>query len=320
MIPETPAAVLFTSLIKLFFLSAVGYGAVRIRILPIRAIEALSKFVINVTLPVLIIVTMGQQLDLSMIGIMGLGVAVALALNGGSLVLAFIARRGFIPKDDPARNSFVSLSAIQNAGYLPIPLVTAVLPEELQAYGLLLVFFYMLVMNPLFWSVGVWLITGGSSKDWRASARNAINPPLIALSLGLLFLVPQVKATFTSLRVVTDVMTIIGNATIPLVLIILGGSFGEGISLRGGGVRFIAVSTVIKMIIVPVSALSVVKLMNPEYVFGLVLILEASMPAAMNHIVVARGYGGDVALISRTLFVHYALSVVTVPFFLYLGT
>jgi len=39
---------------------------------------------------------------------------------------------------------------------------------------------------------------------------------------------------------------------------------------------------------------------------------------AMNHIVVAQEYGGDVALASRALFVQYLLALITVPVFLLL--
>jgi predicted permease len=317
MTPEIHTAVLATSFAKLFLLSAIGYVAVRIGILPTRAIKGLSKLVINVTLPSLIIVTMGRHLDPSMIGLMGFSVVVAFMMNSGGFVLALIARRLFIKKDDQSRNLFVSLSAIQNAGFLPIPLITAILPEETQAYGLLLVFFYMFVMNPLLWSVGISLITGDMSKGLRSNARKVLNPPFIALSLGVLFMVPQVKAAFISLDVITGLLTTIGKPTIPLALIILGGSFGEKLSLRGGGLRMIAVSTAVKMIAVPLCVIGAVILTGPEYIFGLVLIIEASMPAAVNHIVIVRSFGGDIALTTRALFVQYALSVVTVPLFLF---
>ena len=230
MIPETQTAVVATSLARLFLLSAIGYGVVRIGILPARAIKGLSKLVVNVTLPSLIVVTMGRHLDASMIGHMGVTVAVAFMMNSCGFIMALISRRLFIKRDDPSRNLFISLSAIQNAGFLPIPLVTAILPEDRRAYGLLLIFFFMFVMNPLLWSIGISLITGDIAEGWRSNARKVMNPPFIALLLGVLFMVPQIKTAFLSVDVVTNILTIIGKPTIPLALFILGGSFGEKLS------------------------------------------------------------------------------------------
>jgi len=47
-------------------------------------------------------------------------------------------------------------------------------------------------------------------------------------------------------------------------------------------------------------------------------LLQAAMPAAMNHIVVARQYHGNIPLTCRALFAQYLLSLLTVPFFLLL--
>jgi predicted permease len=310
--------ILLQAITKLFLLSAVGYFVVRLRIVSTNAIQTVSRFVILISLPALIITTLAMRLDSSMLGILGVGVLAALALNGGSFLSAFLFRKIFIPRHEEARGLFLSLSAIQNAGYLPIPLVVAVLPEELRSEGLLLIFFYMVVMNPLFWSLGVRLISGGSERNWRENVSQILNPPLIAMVLGLLFLLPPVKSGFTALPFVSDVLTLIGKTTIPLVMVVLGGSFGSGLSLRGAGGRIICMAALVKLVVTPLVALLAAVWFSPSPIFGFVFVLEAAMPAAMNHIVAARHYGGDTPLIARALFVQYAMSVVTVPLFLYL--
>jgi predicted permease len=78
------------------------------------------------------------------------------------------------------------------------------------------------------------------------------------------------------------------------------------------------ISALVKMMIIPVLVLLFVKVFEMNRIFGFVLVLQAAMPAAMNHIVVAREYGGNIPLTARTLFFHYVLSIVTVPIFLYL--
>jgi predicted permease len=253
-----------------------------------------------------------------MLGLLGLGGLASLLLNSASILLALLFRRLFISRHEQGRNLFLSLSAIQNSGYLPIPLVIAVLPEHLRPQGLLLTFVYIMTMGLLFWSLGVWLVTEGSVADWRENLRKVINPPIIALLSGFLFLIPPIKTGFDNAPVLREALSLIGNTTIPLVMFVLGGSFGSGITLKGNGGRIIGISALVKLAAIPLAALIVVKALAVEHTFGFVLVLQAAMPAAMNHIVVAREYKGNVPLIARALFVHYLVSITTIPLFLYL--
>jgi predicted permease len=318
MLPETSLTVLLESIAKLFLISAVGYLSVRFRVLSAGTIEALSKFIISISLPCLIIATVGINLHYNMLGLLGLGGLASLVLNGGSMLLALLFRRLFISRHEQGRNLFLSLSAIQNSGYLPIPLIIAVLPEHLRPQGLLLTFVYIMTMGLLFWSLGVWLVTEGSAADWRGNLRKVINPPIIALLSSFLFLMPSIKTGFDNAPFLSESLSLIGNTTIPLVMFVLGGSFGSATTLRGNGGRIIGISALVKLAVTPLAALLVVKALAVEHTFGFVLVLQAAMPAAMNHIVVAREYKGDVPLIARALFVHYMVSIITIPLFLYL--
>jgi predicted permease len=173
-------------------------------------------------------------------------------------------------------------------------------------------------MGLLFWSLGVWLVTEGSAADWRGNLRKVINPPIIALLSSFLFLLPPIKTGFDNAPVLRESLSLIGNTTIPLVMFVLGGSFGNTITFRGNGGRIIGISALVKLAVTPLAALLVVKALAVEHTFGFVLVLQAAMPAAMNHIVVAREYKGNVPLIARALFVHYLVSITTIPLFLYL--
>jgi predicted permease len=158
-------------------MSLLGYLLVRFRILSPGIIKTISKFIITVSLPCLIIATVGTNLHYDMLGILALGSLAALGLGITGIAFALVFRRLFIPPQEQGRKLFISLCSMQNSGYLPIPLVAAVLPEQLIPEGLLLTFVYIMVMGALFWSLGVRLITEGTAKDWRENIRNIANPP-----------------------------------------------------------------------------------------------------------------------------------------------
>jgi predicted permease len=243
--------------------------------------------------------------------------AAALVLNILSIAIAYLFRWITVPRGTQGRRLFLSLSAMQNSGYLPIPLAAAVLPEDLIPLGLLLIFVYMLVMGLIFWSAGIWLITEGSARDWRENIRKTINPPIITMLLGLLFLWAPVREGFKSLPALQESLDLIGNTTIPLVMFVLGGSLGDRTSMKKTGGIVTGISALVKLAAVPACALLAIRFIPMERTFAFVLVLQAAMPAALNHIVIARGYGGNVPLTAGALSVQYILSLATVPFFLY---
>jgi len=310
-------SVLLQSICKLFLISFLGYSAVRCKILSSQAVACLSKFVIAIALPCLIISTLGNDLEYSLLPQMALCLATALGLNLLGFALALIGRKLIMSKDQPGYRLFLSLAAMQNSGYLPIPLVTAVLPKEQHATGLLFTFVYMLVMGFIFWSLGVWLIgRNNAPTGFKQNLRNMENPPMMAMLVCLLFLFPPVKSAFDALPLLQETLNIVGSTTIPLVLIVLGGSLAEKLPPLNTGRLMIAGASGLKLIVIPAMVLFAISMVRPDPVFAFVMMLQSSMPAAMNHIVVAQEYDGNVQLTSRALFVQYILALFTVPFFL----
>jgi len=317
MVHETTSTVIFYALLKLFFISLTGYVSVSKGLIKARTIDGISRFIITISLPALIISTLGTNLHRHLLDEMALCFAAAFLLNVLGISIAHLFRWTALPRGMKDRGLFLSLSAFQNSGYLPIPLAAAVLPKDLLPHGLILIFVYMLVMGLIFWSAGIWLITEGSARDWRENMRKTANPPIITLLLGFLFLWSPVREGFQSLPALRDSLDLIGNTTIPLVMFVLGGSLRDQTLMKGSGGIVAGISSLVKLAVVPAFALLAVGFIPMERTFAFVLVLQAAMPAALNHIVVARKYGGNVPLTARTLFVQYLLSLATIPLFLY---
>jgi predicted permease len=316
---QQPANVIILQAVgRLFLISCIGYLAVRLRLLSIGTISCLSRFVIAIALPSLILSTLARELHYELLPGMARCLVSGVLLNGLGLAIALAARRLFIPAAQPGRRPFLSLAALQNSGYLPIPLTAAILPADHRAAGLLLVFVYIFVMGFIFWSLGVRLIARSrATPGLAANLRQVANPPLVAMLAGLFFLFPPVQAGYARLSLLQEGLAAVGNTTIPLVLIILGGSFAA----RTGASydrHIVTLAAVIKLVVIPSIALAMAVLFSPDRIFAFALILQAAMPAAMNHIVVAQEYDGDVALAARALYVQYLLSLITVPGFLLL--
>lgn len=311
-----PSDVILSAIAKLFLIGAAGFAAVRLGVLEERAIRGLSRYVTYLSLPCLIVETLGRVLQLQYAGWL------LLCMAGGAVIILvgfavswvadylFFRSAGTRPK-----GLFISLSSVHNSGYLPIPLVAAILPEAQQDEALLYTFMHIFVMGLLFWSVGVRLISGAAS-DSKENLRRILNPPMGALLFSFVFLIPGVREVFSGLPILQASLHLLGESTIPIVLIILGGSLAVQRQHSTRHWKTVLISASIRLVVVPALVLVLTKGFPLGEVFAFTLMLQACMPAATNHIVVVQEYGGDAAITSRGLLVQYLAAVVTVPLFL----
>lgn len=121
-----------------------------------------------------------------------------------------VGRRWGIPTDHP--REVTALSAVHNAGYIPIPIMSAVVPGPVLIY----VFFYTLGFNLIFWTLAVDYISGTSHKPIIK-----LNPPTIGILTGILL---AATGWYWDLPAgLRGVIEPAGNIGVNLVLVVLGG-------------------------------------------------------------------------------------------------
>ncbi len=312
-----PSEVIISAIAKLFLVGATGFAAMRLHVLDERVIRGLSRYVTYLSLPCLIVETLGRVLQPQYAGWLVLCLAGGVAIMGAGLLIAYLVDILFLRSAEPhPRGLFVSLSSVHNSGYLPIPLVTAILPEAQQDEALLFTFMHIFIMGLLFWSLGVRLISGAAA-DSRENLRRIMNPPMGALLFSFIFFIPGTREVFSDLKIFQTALHLLGESTIPIVLIILGGSLAIRRDRTEPRWGIVFLSAGLRLLVVPGIVLAFLKNVPLEQIFAFTLMLQACMPAATNHIVVVQEYGGDAALTSRALLVQYLAAVVTVPIFLH---
>jgi len=310
-----PIDLLFSANLKILCVAVIGYLSVRFGRLNEQSLKAISGFVVIAALPCLVLDTFIDVLSLEALKSSVWHIAAAVGLNAAGILIALAVKPFFLKKGDARSGIFITLAAMQNSGYLPLPLVQAILPPEQRASGFLFIFMYIFVMGLIFWSVGIRLISKKAGDSISETLRRALNPPIIAMLLGLLFLIPPIKNAIICAPPLRSALKLIGDTTIPLVIFVLGGSFASHAGSKKNPL-VLAPSMAIKLVALPFLALLLTRALHVGTLFSVVLVLQAAMPAAMNHIVVSQEYGGDVPLISRALLIQYLASLATVPFFL----
>ncbi|MFP4644836.1 MAG: AEC family transporter [Spirochaetales bacterium] len=232
---------------------------------------------------------------------------------------ALVGRRWGIPTDHP--REVTALSAIHNAGYIPIPIMTAISPGPVLIY----VFFYTLGFNLIFWTLAVDYISGARRKPIIK-----LNPPTIGILLGILLAATGWYWELpTALRAVLEPA---GDVGLDLVLFVLGGVLvrvsGESHVDRTVWWKFVAW----RQIAYPAGVVLLLVLAAPlylEYLPGglrfaipVAVVLQATSPPATNLAIVAEAYGTheQTQVIARGVVVSYIAAVITIPLFLGLTT
>eukprot|EP00897_Mesotaenium_endlicherianum_P000065 jgi/Mesen1/10059/ME000730S09343 len=139
--------------------------------------------------------------------------------------------------------------------------------------------------------------------------------------------IPALKGLFFGpqalLRVLTDVLNILGMAMIPSMMLVLGGNLSRGPVAVEMRARTVVGITVTRLVILPLLGIGVVQLADRggllpagDPMFRFVLMLQFAMPTAINLGTVAalHGYGEKEA--SLILFWQYLLATLTMMVFI----
>jgi malonate transporter len=138
-------------------------------------------------------------------------------------------------------------------------------------------------------------------------AELAVNPLIIASVIGLAF-----SLTATPLPpFAAPVLDSLGRAALALGLLAVGAGLNLG-SIASGGVALV-LSTVLKLIVSPLLAWGLCRLIGIDPLATSIVVLFAALPPAPSAFVLARRLGGDYGLMAGIITVHTILAAVTLP-------
>jgi malate permease and related proteins len=302
--------IVFFAIIKLFIIVFLGYCLYFKEVLKDQTLKFLSSFVINFSIPFLFFTTIignfvpsegpgVYRFFILSVLIFGLG----LVLGGFSSIL--------VRKD--IRREFTGLCAFQNAGYLPMNIALFLFPEPLRSKFLVYIFLYLLGFNVFMWSVGTFALFNRTAK--RFNPLSMFTPPVISAILAIIVVYTGL-AKFIPATIV-DPLKIVGNMGFPLSMIVLGAWLAKS---RGAGMfkNFLPLMQVviIKLLIIPAIFFYTVKKLEVNSLFGLFVVLQASLPSAVSLTIMGDYHGADNEFISQGIFVTHLVGLVTVPLWL----
>lgn len=298
------------AVITIFLIALAGVFLVRSKIISKDSLKVLGSLVIYIFLPCLLFHKIAasvswEQLQEYWVFPMTCVIYIFFGLLLGWLTVKICKPRKEIEK------GVIAAIAFNNSGYIPIALVagiTTVFPvflsdPQAKDKAISFIAIYLLGYSPILWTIGYSLISG--NKLSNMPLKKLFSPPVIGMLTGVcVAMVLPLKAAFCSadgfLYPLYRATGVIGEATVPCVLILLGGCLASG---PGRGVvnkRTIFSVILIKLIIFPTIAILYVLLLRhlgalpANMLASVVLVIEAGSPPANNLVVMASVANPDI--------------------------
>ena len=295
--------------IIIFLLIMIGFIARKKSIVTDDMIKTFTDFVMKVTLPLFIIVSMDNEFSKDKIVFSGMIILISIFTYIFKVFLSKLFIKYTKPLDIQ-KGVYRFLIIFSNAGFMGYPISYAVYGDDGIFYAAMLNISY----NVLVWTLGVSLLSKDSSKKGGKFKEVLMNPGIFSVFIGLIiFLTP-----LTIPKILSEPMSMVGNMTTPLAMIVVGGILG-GTKIGGAfkNKRLIAASF-IRLLVTPLFILFVLIPLNlPKIVIGITVIVDA-MPCAANTAIFARKYNADYCLASQGVFLSTLMNIVTTPFILYI--
>jgi predicted permease len=291
-------SVLLTVVLPVF--SVVGLGALLGRRMPFDA-GSINRLAAFAAVPALVFRSM-SSIDFDA-RVLSLAVGYLTLL----LVLAAVAALVGLSWTRAERNTLMGTTLSANAANINLPVALFAFGEAGLERALVI---YVMTALLLF-SVGPLLLgrgENGAALPWRHGLRAALTFPVLWASLAGW----AVGASGIELPMALNrAVALLADAAVPIVLLSLGIHLSR--NRRWWPQRRAQGAVVLKLMVAPLLAFAVARLLGLEGTDVAVLVLIGAMPTAINTTIVAIEFGGDLDFIGDTVVTGTLLSVVTIP-------
>jgi malate permease and related proteins len=209
--------------------------------------------------------------------------------------------------------TFVLCAGVFSYSFMPLALAKNLFGQT--TTGVLLA--HNLGVELAVWTLGLMVLrVVGAIRSWK----RIFTAPVIATLAALIVNVTGLEEFAPQFLIWS--FAILGQAAIPLGLILIGVAVADHLSeFRAGGAwKLMASASILRLLLVPLLFLLAVRFMPFPPELKKAILLQSAMPsAAVPLLLMVRHYGGDFPTAMRIVLATTAVSVLTMPLWIYLG-
>ncbi len=306
--------VVFGRIFSIFLLILIGYVANRIDLLPDSSRPHLTNLMISITAPCMAAESIySKELSPEVVTATWQVIIGAVVYFIITTLLAYVFVRGlkFKPKEEWGIY-IVSISCI-NSGFMGFPVTKAIFGDDLfylmVMHNMILVF-YLWTISPMLLKIGTEKKEGSEKSRVIENIKAIFNPCTIGIIVGVVLLVTGLKPP----AALDEVVESLGDATIPLSMIIIGVQLGSSHIKEILKNKYILLCNLAAMILLPLVTFIIVEQFDFLQVgVKVVLIFAAVFPTAVVPAAIAEKMGMDPTRLAEIVSVTTAVSIVTIP-------
>ena len=292
-------------MLTLFALVVVGYVAGKLGYLGGDFDRQLSRLVINITCPALILSSAmtGTLPDRRYIlPLLLISVITYMILSG---VAFFLPRYMTKKKDDEGIIGFALMFG--NVGFMGYPVVASIFGYE--------AVFYAAVLNVVntfaVFTIGTILITGKSDVEGKHFQKKVLySTPMLAAYLTMAIVALEID---NIPEAISQPLTMLGNITVPAALLIIGSSMSNLPlrSLLGNGTVY--TTTLFRLVLLPIGIHFLMGVLGFSPLVVNINTLVIAMPVATYGTILCLRHEKDTTLMTEVTFITTLLSMLTIP-------
>ena len=297
--------ILVKQILQMFLLAGIGYLLFKGGKISLEGSKTIGNILIYGSLPAVII--NGFRIERTAEHVSGLLWSAAAALT---IVLLSILISHFVFRKDGVAAFATSFA---NPGFFGIPLIVASLGQGALFYAAPFIAF----LNIGQWTYGVSRLNGQPVLQGFQPKKLIKAPFVIAILVGIFLFATQLPLP----AIVENCLSNVAGLNTPLAMFTVGVYLAQTDLVKMFGRRTLYLVSALRLLVIPVLSLLILSLLpSSMHVMKTVLLIVAACPVGSNVAVYAQLHGKDYPYAVETVIISTLLSIVTIPFILYLST
>lgn len=285
---------------------AIGFIARKLGVMNDDFDGSLSRLVLDVTLPCLIVSSVFSDQLPDTQGVLDI-LSYSFAVYALLMVLAFVLPL-LLGTSKDARGVYSFMTAFGNTGFVGLPVIAAIFGPHAVLYGAIA----QIPFNLTVFTLGVAFVSkgeGGFFKRMASNAKNLLSPALVSCALAFVLALAHVN----NAGIIGDALTTIGAMTTPAALLILGSSLAK-YSPKTMLTNWRAyAAAAFRLVVAPLAVYFAFRSIIPDPLLLGVLVVTCGMPVATNGLLLCLRYNGDLHTMTQGVFLSTIASVISIP-------
>jgi predicted permease len=278
----------------------IGAGCFRFRLLSQSTVSEISRLVLTVVNPIVILLAYQRELKAELAVNLGWTFLLSVLSYAAAMLISYLA----IPDKEGRETAIERFSCIySNCGFMGIPLVQAMLGLE----GVFYLTAFITIFNILAWTHGVMQISGQHSLH---SLKKVLrSPAIIAIALGMFLFFTQLRLP----ELLTQPLAMVGELNTPLAMFVAGATIAQTnlpAVLKKPRVFYLCA---LRLLIIPAASLLLFLCTPFDSIIEMTVLAAAAAPSAAMCTMQCINYQKNAAYASEIFAMSTLLSILTMP-------